>query len=40
LKCPLSLACGFLSIHTLANTGGHFEHLSTFSVKKSRLYDD
>jgi hypothetical protein len=39
LKCPLSLACAFLSIHTLANTGGHFEYLLIFFVKKSRLYE-
>ncbi len=29
-----------LSIHTLANTGGHFEYLLTSFVKKSRLYED
>jgi hypothetical protein len=27
------LAGAFLSIHTLANTGGHFEYLLTFFLK-------
>jgi hypothetical protein len=39
LKCPLSLACVFVVIHTLANTGGHFELSPTFLSVVVRLYE-
>jgi hypothetical protein len=30
----------FFPIHTVTTTGGHFEYLLTFFLKKSRLCED